>query len=122
MGKFVLSQSIEGFRFVLENYQGEIIGISPFFSDEKSCKQGMLRVNRLAPGSKVEDKTGNDRSTMAYPKYVVFKDSNDMFRYNLEDKEGQSILLSPAYTSLRHCLDTVSAVRSITKGVTQGQR
>lgn len=120
MGKFVLSESIEGFRFVLENYQGEIIGISPFFQDRKACNQGLLKVKRLAPSSLAEDKTGDSKGNMAYPKYVVFKDSNEMYRYNLEDEAGQSILLSPAYTSFKHCVNTISNVRYITRGVKQG--
>lgn len=117
MGKFVISESIEGFRFTLENFQGEIMGLSPFYKDRTECQFNLKRVQEMAPSAKVEDISQKIHEKLPFPKYVIFKDNNDMYRFNLEVTGGETILTSSAYTSLSHCLDTIAKIRYLIKGV-----
>jgi uncharacterized protein YegP (UPF0339 family) len=116
MGKFVLSESSEGFRFMLENAKGEILGLSPFFLSKNECMKAIAEVLRCAPTASLEDRTKDNCQKASDPKFVVYPDSNDMYRFSLEGENGRSLMVSPSYTSLAHCLSSIALTRYNAKG------
>lgn len=116
MGKFVICQSVDGYRFLLENYQGEIIGISEYYETEKECKKCIHLVSHIGIDAPIEDTTGYSTLTYEGAKYVIFRDNNDMYRYNLLDENGNKLLSSTGYTSFKHCVNSITKLRRVVHG------
>ena len=119
MGIFVISESNEGFRFLLKTQGGEILGLCPYKETKEEIDVLLRLVNRLAPVVPIEDKTGRYIVKHEDPKYIVFEDDNAMFRYNLLDEKGECILSSTAYSSFEKCVEAISKVRRTIAGASR---
>ncbi len=117
MGKFVIGSSVDGYRFLLENFKGEVLGISPFFDSEEKTINAIKRAKRIIPNAKAYDETAGKVVRTGLPHFVIYKDSNDMYRFSLQEGDGSICFSSPAYTSFRYCVQVISSVRAIVSGV-----
>lgn len=48
---------------------------------------------------------------MNHPKFEVYKDKNDNFRFRLTAKNGQNILASEGYTTKAACLNGIESIK-----------
>ena len=53
MGKFVITQTEAGFRFVLKAGNGETIASSQVYTSKEACKKGIESVKKNAPEAPV---------------------------------------------------------------------
>ncbi len=116
MGKFVIGSSADGYRFLLESFKGEVLGISPFFHTEEEAMNSIKRMKTIIPDAKIYDETEGKVARTRIPRFVVYKDANDMFRFSLEEADGTICFSSPTYTSFRYCVEMVSTVKALIKG------
>ncbi len=119
MGIFVISESNEGFRFLLKTQGGEILGLCPYVETKEEVDQIVRHVDRLASKAPIEDKTGRYHVKHEDPKFIVFEDENQMFRYNLLAEDGSCILSSTGYTSFEKCVETIAKVRRTIAGASR---
>lgn len=112
MGKFVIKSSKAGFRFSLKAGNGETIAVSEVYSSEQSCRGGIESVKKNAPLASVEDQTKAGYAEEKHPKFEIFLDKDDAFRFRLKAKNGEIIAASEAYKAKASCIGGIESVKS----------
>ncbi len=110
MGKYVVKKSENGASFNLVAGNGEVIGVSEFYTSEKNCLNGIESVRRNAPVAGVEDQTVAEYETLKHPKFEIFKDKREEFRFRLKAPNGEIILASEGYTAKASCKNGIDSV------------
>ncbi|MEG1548009.1 MAG: YegP family protein [Clostridia bacterium] len=110
MGIFVIREHDSGLSFVLKAGNGEVIGTSEIYSSEAACKGGIESVKKNAPIAKIEDQTAEGYETVANPKFEIYKDKADEFRFRLKARNGEPILASEGYKAKASCKNGVESV------------
>lgn len=110
MGKFVVKTTETGFVFHLRAANGETIGISEIYASEEACKKGIESVRKSSKSAETEDQTRLRARELKYPKFVIYKDESDKFRFRLLAHNGQELLVSQAYTAKASCKNGISSV------------
>ena len=108
--KFQLYKDAAGkfrFRVVAEN--NDIVASSEAYAQYASCMKGINSVKKNG-GSEVEDLTINDRKVLN-PKYQIFKDAADEFRFRLKAPNGEIIAQSEGYGTKNACLNGIEVVK-----------
>ena len=72
---------------------------------------GVSSVIKNAAAAAVENQTVEGYETLKHPKFEVYKDKAEQFRFRLKAKNGQIIAVSEDYTTLRKCLNGVASVQ-----------
>lgn len=116
MGKFVISESSEGYRFLLKSSRGEIIGLGSYTNSKEEIDANRRYVEKNVLNAPIEDITGKYPGERKFPKFVIFQDENDMYRYNFLNEEGKCILSSTAYIDFERCVATIALVRQTIRG------
>ena len=110
MGKFVVSEAKNGFKFNLKAGNGEIIATSEVYASKKSCLNGVESV-RTNCASVIEDQTEKDFAKEKNPKYEVYTDKKGEFRFRLKAKNGQIIAVSEGYKTKKSCLNGIASIK-----------
>ena len=108
--KFRLYKDAAGkfrFRVVAEN--GQNVASSEAYEQYASCLKGINSVKKNCR-SEVEDLTINDRKVLN-PKYQVFKDAADKFRFRLKASNGEIIAQSEGYETKDACRNGIEVVK-----------
>lgn len=113
MGKFVIGSSVDGYRVLVESFKGEVLAMSPFYESEEKATETIKLVKILIPNVKVYDETKGGHVLSKAPRFVIYRDSNDMYHFALEGGNAVGLLSSPAYTSFGYCVQMISNLRSI---------
>ena len=74
MGKFVISEAKNGFKFNLVAGNGEVIASSQVYKSLATAKKGVASVAANAPAAKIENQTVKDFAVEKNPKFEVYKD------------------------------------------------
>ena len=111
MGKFVVKEVKNGFRFNLVAGNGEVIGVSETYTSESGCKNGIESVKKNAPVAGVEDQTVEGFEKVSNPKFEIYKDKAGEFRFRLKAGNGETILASEGYTQKAGCKNGIESVR-----------
>jgi uncharacterized protein YegP (UPF0339 family) len=111
MGKFVCIKTEAGFHFVLKAGNDEIIGTSEVFTTEAACENGICSVVANAVVAPIEDQTVEGFKTEKNPKFVLSTDKGGKFRFNLTATNGEPILASQAYASMKSAQAGIASVK-----------
>ena len=111
MGKFVIRTTNTGVKFDLKATNGQVIATSQVYKSLKTCMNGVSSVIKNAAAAAVENQTVEGYETLKHPKFEVYKDKAEQFRFRLKAKNGQIIAVSEDYTTLRKCLNGVASVQ-----------
>ena len=111
MGKFFIKKTNTGFSFRLKAGNGETIAVSEVYETKKACDNGIRSVMKNAPVANVEDQTVKDYETVKHPKFVIYKDKRNKFRFNLRATNGEIIAASEAYTTKANCKNGINSVK-----------
>ena len=111
MGKFIIRETTSGIKFDLKATNGQVIATSQVYKSIRSCKKGIESVMKNAAIAEIEDQTVEDFVPLKNPKFQVYKDKADQFRFRLKAKNGQIIAIGEDYTTLRKCLNGVASVK-----------
>lgn len=111
MGKFVVKTTKTGFVFNLKAGNGEVIAVSEVYTTENACKKGIASVQKNAPIAKLEDQTVADFAAVTNPKFEVYTDKADEFRFRLKARNGEIIATGEGYKTKASCLNGVESIR-----------
>ncbi len=117
MGKFVISQAKNGFKFNLHAGNGEIIATSQVYKTKVTCKKGIQSVIKNAE-SPVEIQDGDDFKKEKNPKFEVYKDKKGEYRFRLKSGNGQIIATGESYPQLAACKNGISSIKRNAAGAT----
>lgn len=111
MGKFVIKETKTGFVFHLQAGNGEVIGASEVYTTEKACKNGIESVRKNAPIAKLEDQSVENFEKVTNPKFEIYVDKKEEFRFRLKASNGEIILASEGYKAKASCKNGIESVR-----------
>lgn len=111
MGKFVVKQVSNGFRFNLKAGNGEIIATSEVYTTDKACKNGVESVRKNAPVANIEDQTVEGFEKAKNPKFEVYADKKGEFRFRLKATNGEIIATSEGYKAKASCMNGIASVQ-----------
>lgn len=111
MGKFVIKKTNTGVKFDLKASNGEVIATSEVYSSLDACKNGIASVQKNAPVAAVEDQTVEGYATEKNPKFEVYQDKAEEYRFRLTAINGQTIAVSEGYKAKASCLNGVESVK-----------
>lgn len=111
MGKFVIKKTNTGVKFDLKASNGQVIATSEVYNSMDACKNGIASVAKNAPAAAVEDQTVDGFVTEKNPKFEIYKDKADEFRFRLKASNGQVIAQSEGYTTHANCVNGVDSVK-----------
>lgn len=111
MGKFIIKKTGAGFRFNLKAGNGEIIATSETYNSMDACKNGIESVRKCCAGE-IEDQTVNGFETVKNPKFELYKDKADEFRFRLKARNGEIIIASEGYKQKSNCLNGINSVKT----------
>lgn len=111
MGKFVIRKTNTGVKFDLKATNGQVIATSEVYNSDAACKNGIESVKKNAPVAAVENQTVEGYVTEKNPKFEIYKDKAEEFRFRLKATNGQVIAVSEGYKTLSNCENGVESVK-----------
>ena len=111
MGKFVIKNTKTGLKFDLKATNGQVIASSQVYKGLASCKKGIASVAKNGPIAEIEDQTVENYAVLKHPKYEVYMDKSEEFRFRLKARNGQIVAVSEGYTSMKNCLKGIASVK-----------
>ena len=111
MGKFAIRKTNTGVKFDLKAGNGQVIATSEVYTTLAACKNGIASVQKNAPVANVENQTEEGYAKAKNPKFEIYKDKADEFRFRLKATNGQVIATSEGYTSMAACENGIASVR-----------
>jgi uncharacterized protein YegP (UPF0339 family) len=97
-------------RFRLRANNNKIVAVSEAYEKYASCIKGIESVKRNC-NAQIEDLTIEGGPKLPNPKYQIFKDAADEFRFHLKAANGEIIAQSEGYESRDGCLNGINVVR-----------
>ena len=111
MGKFVIRKTNTGVKFDLKAGNGEVIATSEIYDSEDACKKGIASVQKNAPAANIEDQTQEGFAEQKHPKFEIYKDKGDEFRFRLKAVNGRVIAVSEGYKTIASCKNGIESVK-----------
>lgn len=92
MGKVIIKKTSNGgYHFTIVANNGQVVGVSQTYKSLKSAEAGIKSVKNNR-NSKVEDQTVPDYQELGFPKWQIFKDAADNYRFRLVAMNGEIVL------------------------------
>ena len=111
MGKFQLKKTESGFSFNLVADNNEIIATSQIYATKAGCMKGISSVESNAPFAPIEDQTVQGYQPEENPKFEIFSDKVDEYRFRLKAGNGEIIAVSEGYKAKDGCLKGIDSVK-----------
>lgn len=109
MGKFIIRTGETGFSFTLRARNSQVIGVSEVYTTRGNCLNGIESVRKNCRAA-IEDTTVADTEPLPCPKFEIFFDKSNEFRFRLRARNGEIILASQGYTTKDNCLNGIESV------------
>ena len=110
MGKFIIKKTNTGYNFHLKAGNGETIATGEVYKELETCHNGVQSVIKNAPVANLEDQTVEGFEEQKHPKFELYKDKSEQFRFRLKAKNGEVIAVSEAYTTKANCKNGIASV------------
>ena len=117
MGKFIISDAKNGFKFNLVASNGETIASSQIYSAKATAKKGIESVIKNC-SSPVENQTVANFEQEKNPKFEIYKDKKGEFRFRLKSSNGQIVAVGEGYANLA---GVQNGIKSIQKNAPKAQ-
>lgn len=111
MGKFRIRKLSTGYKFDLFAANGKPIASSEVYTTLAACRKGLESVVKSAEGAGLEDLTAQDIGC-ANPKFQLYRDKAENFRFRLRSRNGKIVAVSAPYTTHSACLAGIESVKS----------
>jgi uncharacterized protein YegP (UPF0339 family) len=116
IGKFVIKKAKDGsYMFNLIAANSMIVATSQMYTTLDACKNGIASVSANAPTAKVEDQTLENYAKLPYPKFEMYVDKANEYRFRLLAKNGQNVLASQGYSMKENCINGINSVKHNSK-------
>lgn len=106
----VYKDSSEKFRFRLRADNNHIVAVGEAYEQHAGCLNGVKSIQKNC-NSEIEDLTVEGGPKLPNPKYQIFKDAADEFRFHLKAANGEIIAESEGYQMKDECLNGVEVVK-----------
>lgn len=115
-GRFIIKKTPKGFyRFSLLASNARTILTSQNYTTMQNCRKGIESIINHADAP-VDDLTLKRPEPKKYPKYEIYRDTEERFRYRLMASNGQNIAIAEeGYASKAGCLNGISAIMKDTQ-------
>ncbi len=110
MGKFVVREAKDGFKFDLKANNGEIIASSQVYTTLAACQNGVDSVKTVS-AAEVEDQTVEGFEELKNPKFELYTDKAGEYRFRLKARNGEIVAVSEGYTTKANCLNGIESVK-----------
>lgn len=111
MTKFQVYKDVSGkFRFRLRAGNNQIVAVGEAYKQRSSCINGIRSIQKNC-NSEIEDLT-LEGPKVPNPKYQIYKDTADKFRFRLKAANGEIIAEGEGYESKEGCLNGINVVKS----------
>ena len=111
MGEYVIKRtSNDGFVFNLVANNKEIVGTSQTYRSKAAAKIGIESVRKNAE-VEIEDQTLKDYEEKKNPKWEIYLDKADEYRFRLKAPNGEIILASQGYTAKSSAKNGIDSIR-----------
>ena len=110
MGKFVIKKTNTGYNFHLKAGNGQTIATGEVYKELDTCHNGVQSVINNAAVAGVEDQTVLNFEELKHPKFELYKDKSEQFRFRLKARNGEVIAVSEAYTTKANCKNGINSV------------
>lgn len=104
----IYKDKAEKYRFRLRAPNNKIITVGEDYESKTGCFKGVNAVKKYC-GSEIEDLTKGEEKNPV-PKFQVYKDRNEKFRFHLMAPNYQIVAVSESYESHAGCLNGIKAV------------
>ena len=107
-------------RYVFNLYASNhvIIATSQIYSSSQAAQNGINSVIANAEKSPIEDNTLKNPTAKSFPKWEIYKDKADQFRFRLYASNGSCICHSQGYTSKANCKNGIESIIRTVKTAT----
>ena len=110
MGKFVIKKTATGYNFNLKAANGVTVAISETYESLDACRNGVQSVINNAQVANLEDQTVVGFETQKHPKFELYKDKAQQFRFRLKARNGEVIAVGEAYTTKANCKNGINSI------------
>ena len=110
-GKFEIKKSKDG-RFVFNLYASNnvIIATSQIYSSSTSAMNGIKSVIANAATAPIEDQSLKNVTTVPFPKWEIYLDKGEQYRFRLCASNGSCVCHSQGYTSKANCKKGIESI------------
>lgn len=115
-GMFEIKKSKDE-RYVFNLYASNhvIIATSQIYSSAKNALTGINSVIANAPRADIEDQTAKDFAVISCPKWEIYLDKAEQYRFRLRATNGSCICHSQGYTSKASCKNGIESIKRTAK-------
>ncbi len=111
VGKFDLKKSKDGrFVFNLLAANRVIVATSQVYSSSTAAMNGIHSVIANAAKAPVEDQTLKNYTPVGYPKWEIYLDKGNQYRFRLNASNGSCICHSQGYTTKASCKNGIESI------------
>ena len=112
MSKFMIRAVASGYKFDLYAANGQVIASSEVYDTKAACRKGISSVRKNASTRKVEDQTETGYCSLSNPKYELFRDRAEQYRFRLKATNGKIIAVSEGYGTRAACENGIQSVQN----------
>jgi len=110
-GKFEIKRAKDGrFHFNLYASNRVLIARSQVYSSSTKAMQGIKSVIANAPKAKIEDKTLKNPNPVSFPKWEIYLDNAEQYRFRLCASNGSCVCHSRGYTAKSSCKKGIESI------------
>ena len=110
MGKFLIKKTATGVKFDLLASNGQVIASSEVYTSDAACKNGIESVIKNSAVAKIEDQTVEGYETVTNPKFEIYQDKAEEYRFRLKARNGEVIAVSEGYKAKASCENGIESV------------
>ena len=118
-GKFEIKNTKDG-RFVFNLYASNhvIIATSQTYSTSQAAINGIKSISANAAKAPIEDSTLKNYTVLPYPKWEIYTDKNNEYRFRLSASNGSCICHSQGYSSKSSCKNGIDSIIRFSQNAT----
>ena len=115
-GRFEIKKTKDGrFVFNLHASNSVIVATSQVYSSSTSAVNGIKSVIANAESAPIEDQTLKKYTSVPYPKWEIYLDKGEEYRFRLCASNGSCVCHSQGYTSKANCKKGIESVIKTSK-------
>ena len=111
MGKIVIKKTNTGFNFHVKAANGATIATGEVYKELDACRNGVQSVINNGATANVEDQTVENFEEQKHPKFELYKDKSEQFRFRLKAGNGQIIATGEGYKAKAGCLNGIESIK-----------
>ena len=108
--KFQVKKTNTGYNFLLIATNGQPVGHSQVYKSLKSALGGIESIKNITKDIETEDQTAKEVEEKKNPKFVIYFDKAQDYRFRLQAANGQPVLASEGYKSLAAVKNGIASV------------